>query len=149
MINMRPQKPSANYKQTLDIYICTRRMNYKQETVLKDSCARIYPNKSSKPPELGFCCAGDDALFVGAPHRLAIVFSLSISAIVFFPDAAVLLPPAEDKEVFQRSSNPPKPPEELVVAGLDAADPAIPALGAEADGAALMPPNAPKLDGAG
>jgi hypothetical protein len=73
------------------------------------------PNKSSNPPELGFCWAGEEAVLFDEPHRLAIVFSLSISAIVFLPDVAGLLPPADESEVFQRSSNPPNPPAELFV----------------------------------
>lgn len=87
-------------------------------------------------------------MLAGAPHRLAIVFSLSISAIVFLPEAAGLLPPAEDRDVFHRSSNPPNPPpEELVVvtAGLEADVPAIPGRTAEEE-AAPIAPNAPKLD---
>lgn len=126
-------------------------LSYKLETNLSEDMRPNYPSRSSKPLELDFGCVADDVLPAGAPHRLAIVFSLSISAIVFFPDAAGLLPPAEDNEVFQRSSNPPNPPNELVVpiAGLEAAGPAVPCRGAGADGAALIPPKPPKLDGGG
>lgn len=102
----------------------------------------VHPNKSSKPPELGFCCAGDAVLALEEPHRLAIVFSLSISAIVFFPAAAGdLLPPADESDVFHRSSNPPRPPPELldVVAGCEAAAPKLPDFAC----GAVPPPNAP------
>lgn len=109
----------------------------------------VHPNRSSKPPELGLCCAGDAVVAVEEPHRLAMVFSLSISAIVFFPAAATgdLLPPADESDVFHRSSNPPRPPAEWldVVPGFDAAKPGLAVFGC---GAAPAPaPNAPN-DGA-
>lgn len=135
------------------IYICAGRNRHLQTVsfiylhLCPNSITPAHPSKSSNPPEVGFCWAGDEALLLEAPHRLAIVFSRSISAIVFFPAAVEdLLPPADESEVFQRSSKPPNPAAELLgagnVAGFEATFPKL--LGLDVIGGA--PPNAPNPD---